>query len=112
MVSVLAAGPAQASGDEEIIIVGAVCGVSILATGLVAGGLALNESIPAGNARAAGNRFRANPTAANATAVRDARDSWRSAYELNNDGDFYGWATGLTGLIGLSACLGAFTSLQ
>lgn len=106
-----AAAPARASDKEELIIAGAICGVAVLATVGVAGGLATWENGAASDTKRAANTYRAVPSQANARAVAAARGKWAEAHDFNSTDDKYLWLVGLTGLVGGSMCLGVGSAM-
>lgn len=107
----LAAPGARADDKETIIIIAAVCGVALVGTGALAGGLAAWENGAADDVRDAAGRFRAQPSQANAREVQAARVKWQEAHDFNSTDDTYTVLVGTTGLLAGSMCLGIAVGL-
>jgi hypothetical protein len=107
----ISSSSARAGDEEGLIIVAGVCGVSILATGAVAGGLSGWENGAAKDVRTASNAYRAVPTQQNARRIAEARGKWEEAHEFNSTDDAYAWIVGGTGFLAGSMCFGALMAM-
>jgi hypothetical protein len=103
--------PAHAGDSEGLIIVAGVCGLGLLATGAVAGGLSGWENGAAKDVRTAGNAYRAVPTVANARRVADARQKWQDAHDFNSNDDAFAWIVGGTGFLAGTMCFGGLMAM-
>lgn len=102
--------PARAD-DDGLIVVAVLCGLGIVATGAVAGGLSGWENGAAKDVRQASNSYRAVPTVANARRVADARSAWQDAHDFNSTDDAYAWIAGGTGFLAGTMCLGGLAAM-
>ena len=108
----LAAPAARASDEEELIAIAAVCGLALVATGGVAGGLAAWENGAASDVRKAAGKFRASPSQSTAREVESARANWQEAHDFNSADDSYTLIVGTTGLLAGSLCLGVAVGMM
>jgi hypothetical protein len=102
----LTATPVRAGNNDVLGFAVIACGLGLLTTGALAGGLAAWENGAAQDVRKAGNAYRAVPTVANARRIAEARSKWEDAHEFNSTDDRYAWIVGGAGVVSGTICLG------